>query len=81
MGWATTDSTSANTAYAGRFTNGGTIYLRFGPSAPPRPRPPPKLAFHPCAVLGIPCKAPVEQVRSAYRRLAKALHPDLGSSG
>ena len=81
MGWTTTDSTSANTSSFGGFAVSGTIYLRFGPIAPPRPRPPPEPAFHPCAILGIPCKAPVEQVRSAYRRLAKAHHPDIGLAG
>ena len=81
MGWSNTTSTStSNTTDAGGFS-GGTIYLRFGPAAPPRPCPPPEPAFHPCAVLGIPCKAPVEQVRSAFRRLAKAHHPDIGPAG
>ena len=79
MGWTTTDSTSANTAFFGDFVSGGTIYFRFGPAAPPRL--PKKPEFHPCAVLGIPCKAPLEQVRSAYRRLAKAHHPDIGPAG
>ena len=81
MGWSNTTSTStSNTTDAGGIS-GGTIYLLFGPIAPPRPRPPPEPAFHPCAILGIPCKAPVEQVRSAFRRLAKAHHPDIGPAG
>ena len=79
MGWTT--GTSANTSFSGDFISSGTIYPRFGPIAPPRPRPPPEPAFHHWAVLGIPCKAPVEQVRSAFRRLAKAHHPDIGPAG
>ena len=73
-GWTSTDTSGSTSTF--EFSD---VYIRFGPAAPPRP--PAKPAFHPCAVLGIPCKAPLEQVRSAYRRLAKALHPDLGSSG
>ena len=86
MGWNNTSSTSTSgTSFAGGFVSGGTIFIRFGTNTPPRQRqidrPPQKPAIHACAVLGIPCKAPIAQVRSAYRRLAKAHHPDLGPAG
>ena len=76
MGWTSTDTSGSTSTF--EFSG---VYFRFGPIAPPRPRPPPEPAFHPCAILGIPCKAPVEQVRSAFRRLAKAHHPDIGPAG
>ena len=84
MGWTTTsDTTSNSTSYAGGFMSGGTIYIRFDQQQRQRQVPPQrpeaqKPQLHPCAVLGIPCRSPLTQVRSAYRRLAKANHPDLG---
>lgn len=74
MGWGST-STTSGTDYG---TAGSNIfYVRVEHRAPPPP-PVRAPAFHPCAVLGVPCKAPPEQVKSAYRRLAKECHPDAG---
>ncbi len=83
MRWTTgSDTTSNSIFYAGGFMGGGGVYIRFGTNAPPRQRrierPPQKPQMHPCAVLGVPCNAPLQQVKSAFRRLAKTHHPDLG---
>ena len=72
----TTSDSTAN------FTT-GTINIGFVfRQAPPPPPPPPvrqaRPAIHPCAVLGVPCEAPLAQIRSAYRLLARKYHADTG---
>ena len=70
--WTTADpSTTSGTAW-----DSGFFYIRFGP--PPMPRP-----VRTCAhkLLGLACDAPREEIRRAYRRLAKIAHPDAGGDG
>ena len=74
MNWSTSDTSTTGTWGAAGTSH---IYIRFGYAAPPPAPSKPRPVFHPCAVLGVPCNATREQVRSAYRRLAKELHPDL----
>lgn len=73
----TTNGTSATDRSYG--FGGATFYIRIGR----RYRPPPPVVqrptVHPCPMLGVPCGAPLGQVTIAYRRLAKAHHPDLGT--
>ncbi len=75
MRFYTTTSNATATGFSSR-----TIYIRIGPQyrvPPPRPLAP---TIHPCAMLSIPCNAALQQVTSAYRRLAKVHHPDLGTA-
>lgn len=54
--------------------------IEFGlPPAPPKPKPKPPINMT-CAhrFLGVDCKATRAVITSAYRRLAKANHPDTG---
>ena len=77
MGW--TSSTTTGTANGETFVSGNTIFFTFGRRYQPPPLPAAKPTLHPCAVLGVPCDVSLGQVTSAYRRLAKEHHPDLGT--
>lgn len=59
-------------------SNATYAYIRFEYVPPPPPKPKPISAF---AVLGVPEQSPFPVVKSAYRRLAKKYHPDLGGEG
>ena len=78
MGW--TSSTTTSTTSGGVFGGSDAIFFfTFGQRYQPPPLPATKPAIHPCAVLGVPCDVSLGQVTSAYRRLAKEHHPDLGT--
>ena len=73
--YETTTSTGGETTYRVEY-----IRIEFeAPPAPPPPKPKP-LAGMVCAhkFLGVDCKAARAVITSAYRRLAKANHPDTG---
>lgn len=70
------DSTTSGTAW-GSVTFTFRIYtFRIGP--PRVPKLPPVCAHK---LLGVACDAQREEVRQAYRRLAKIAHPDAGGDG
>ena len=71
-----TTSTASDTTTTGY--GFGTIYIRIDAPEPPPPVVQGRATIHPCAVLGVPCEAPLMQVKSAYRKLAMQHHPDRG---
>ena len=81
MIFATTDSTT--TTGNDTFSSGGAaFYVHI--AAPPPPRPPvlprPPAPPQPCPhrLLGVACDVQESELKRTYKRLAKAIHPDVG---
>ncbi len=77
-----TDTGAINTrgaAYTGKWITIEISGVYGGYIPPPPPPPAPVQRRPPCAHkgLGLPCGVTMDQVRRAYRRLAKVAHPDL----
>ena len=75
MIFTTTDST--NTAAGATFSSGGAaFYVHIAAPPPPRPPAPPQPCPH--RLLGVACDVQEGELKRTYRRLAKAIHPDVG---
>ena len=75
MIFATTDSTNA----AGSDTfaaSGAAFYVHIAAPPPPRPPAPPQPCPH--RLLGVACDVQESELKRTYKRLAKAIHPDVG---
>ena len=75
MIFTTTDST--NTTAGATFSSGGAaFYVHIAAPPPPRPPAPPQPCPH--RLLGVACDVQESELKRTYRRLAKAIHPDVG---
>ena len=75
MIFATTDSTNA--ASNATFSSGGAaFYVHIAAPPPPRPPAPPRPCPH--RLLGVACDVQESELKRTYKRLAKAIHPDVG---
>ena len=75
MIFATTDS--ANTTAGATFSSGGAaFYVHIAAPPPPRPPAPPQPCPH--RLLGVACDVQESELKRTYKRLAKAIHPDVG---
>ena len=75
MIFATTDS--INTTAGATFSASGTVHF-FHIAAPPPPRPPAPPQPCPHRLLGVACDVQESELKRTYKRLAKAIHPDVG---
>ena len=75
MIFVTTDSTT--TTGADTFSAGSRVHF-FYVAAPPPPRPPAPPQPCPHRLLGVACDVQESELKQTYRRLAKAIHPDVG---
>ena len=75
MIFATTDS--INTTTGATFSASGTVHF-FHIAAPPPPRPPAPPQPCPHRLLGVACDVQESELKRTYKRLAKAIHPDVG---
>ena len=82
MIFTTTNSTSTTGNDAFAATGANIFYVHI--AAPPPPRPPvlprPPAPPQPCPhrLLGVACDVQESELKRTYKRLAKALHPDVG---
>ena len=75
MIFATPDS--INTTTSDTFSASGTVHF-FHIAAPPPPRPPAPPQPCPHRLLGVACDVQESELKRTYKRLAKAIHPDVG---
>ena len=76
MIFTTTDST--NTTAGATFAASGANIFYVHIAAPPPPRPPAPPQPCPHRLLGVACDVQESELKRTYKRLAKAIHPDVG---